>query len=376
MRAIVIGAGPTGLEAAVGLAELGIDVLVFERGQVGSELRGWGDTLFFSSFENNLSRRARAALGAEAPRPEAHLTGTAFVERALIPLTHTRILEGRVFEQAAVLAVARKHASRLDVGGSAQGFWVLVRSPSGETLYEADTVIDASGVGILNHLGPSGLPAAGELPHRSSFVRTLAGLERRYPEVAGERLLVVGSGLTVAWALDKLVRLQKTHPDTEVVWLKHKAPEDLHLDPVPDRRQLLEAAEQIAKSPPQGFRVIQGLDISRFTSTDEGVAVVIGDQEEVFKAVFAYTGQRPDTAHLSELPLRLSPESEGLLGVEHVLRSQRPWTPPLLSARDLDTGVPGLYMVGSRAYGRFSKFQLSAGWPLLERTLEEVGQRA
>ena len=62
MRLAVIGAGPVGLEAALGAAARGLDVTVVEKDAVGAGLRRWGSTRLFTPFAANVSERARAAL--------------------------------------------------------------------------------------------------------------------------------------------------------------------------------------------------------------------------------------------------------------------------------------------------------------------------
>ena len=72
---VVVGAGPIGLEAAIGATDRGFAVTVLEKGRVGENFRRYGSTRLFSPFAMNVSARARALLGAAAPSPDALLVG-------------------------------------------------------------------------------------------------------------------------------------------------------------------------------------------------------------------------------------------------------------------------------------------------------------
>src|SRR5262245_26743533 len=106
-RLVVIGAGPMGLEAALGGLERGLEVTVVEKDRVGASLLRWGSTRFFSPLGMNVSARARRALGDSSPPEDALLTGREMVARVLEPLARTVGLKGRVRTGCRVAAVGR-----------------------------------------------------------------------------------------------------------------------------------------------------------------------------------------------------------------------------------------------------------------------------
>ena len=73
----IVGAGPVGLEAAAHAVELGFDVHVFERGDVGAHAIAWGHVRMFTPWRMNVgpaSARLLAKHGWSAPVAEALTT--------------------------------------------------------------------------------------------------------------------------------------------------------------------------------------------------------------------------------------------------------------------------------------------------------------
>src|SRR5262245_8718497 len=94
----ILGAGPVGLEAAALGLERGLDVHVFERGEVGAHALAWGHVRMFTPWRMNVgpaSARLLARHGWSAPDPEACPTGAELAERVLQPLAATPELAKR-----------------------------------------------------------------------------------------------------------------------------------------------------------------------------------------------------------------------------------------------------------------------------------------
>ncbi|HEX8952821.1 MAG TPA: NAD(P)-binding domain-containing protein, partial [Polyangia bacterium] len=204
-RVIVIGAGPCGLEAALAASARGFEVTVLEQGDVGDSLRRWGPTRCFSPFAMNVSARARALL-ADAPAADALLTGPEVAERVLVPLSRAAPLDGRVRTRHRVVSVGRARMRRDEFAGhplrGERPFRLLVDTPDGERLFEADAVLDASGVyGQPLPLGAGGVPALGERALGPRIVRHLGELHARIGGWAQRRVLVVGHGHSAAHAV-------------------------------------------------------------------------------------------------------------------------------------------------------------------------------
>ncbi|MGH7453700.1 MAG: NAD(P)-binding domain-containing protein, partial [bacterium] len=61
-RAVVIGSGPMGFEAALRALDRGFEVTILEAGLIGENIRRWQHIRFFSPFGMNISPRIRQAL--------------------------------------------------------------------------------------------------------------------------------------------------------------------------------------------------------------------------------------------------------------------------------------------------------------------------
>ncbi|HWE30882.1 MAG TPA: FAD-dependent oxidoreductase, partial [Polyangia bacterium] len=165
-RVIVIGAGPMGLEAALMAAARGFEVTVLEADDVGASLRRWGPTRTFSPLAMNVSARARALVAAVVD--DALFTGPELVDRLLVPLAKSAPLDGRVRTQHRVVSIGRARMRRDEFAGhplrGERAFRLLVDTPAGERLFEADAVLDASGVyGQPLAIGAGGVADRGPL---------------------------------------------------------------------------------------------------------------------------------------------------------------------------------------------------------------------
>ena len=255
-RVIVIGAGPMGLEAALLCAARGHDVTVLEQHDVGDALRRWGPTRCFSPFAMNLSARARALL-ADAPADDALLTGPEVAERVLVPLSRAAPLAGRVRTRHRVVSVGRARMRRDELAGhplrSERPFRLLVDTPEGERVFEADAVLDASGVyGQPLPLGAGGLFAVGERGLGARIVRHLGELHARLPRRRDERVARRrawpfggargGSGRRARASLTWALRAPNARPVAEVA-----------ADPLPERAAIVARANAIAAAPPRTF---------------------------------------------------------------------------------------------------------------------------
>jgi len=185
-RIAVLGAGPTGLEAALYARFLGYEVDVYERGGICENVLNWGHVRLFSPFRLNRSTLGLSAIRAQThdwvpPDDEALLTGRETVEQYLRPLAETDLLAGSVHEQTEVLAIGRAGSLKGDLVGddsrSDTSFRILTRGARGEErVGSADVVIDAqqrvyvassSGLVVYRYDGDwpteASFPVAGEM---------------------------------------------------------------------------------------------------------------------------------------------------------------------------------------------------------------------
>src|SRR5437867_7076702 len=95
----ILGAGPVGLEAAAAALDAGLDVHVFERGEVGAHTLAWGHVRMFTPWRMNLGPASVARLGNAgwtAPDADSMPTGLELCERYLQPLAALPELKPRV----------------------------------------------------------------------------------------------------------------------------------------------------------------------------------------------------------------------------------------------------------------------------------------
>lgn len=104
----VIGGGILGIEAALYGRYLGYKVALFDAGEIGEAAIGLGDEPLPMLPDRSFSPLAASALAAQTTdRPETlPVTCGDWARRILIPLTHTDLLRGQVFENAAVSKIS------------------------------------------------------------------------------------------------------------------------------------------------------------------------------------------------------------------------------------------------------------------------------
>src|SRR5262245_54671651 len=89
-RIAILGAGPTGLEAALAAAEGGYPFPIYEASPgVAGNVRAWGHVRLFTPWEMNVSPRMRRhleAAGREVPGGFGCPTGDELAEHLLAPL--------------------------------------------------------------------------------------------------------------------------------------------------------------------------------------------------------------------------------------------------------------------------------------------------
>jgi len=380
MRVLVIGGGPMGVAAAIGAADRGFEVTLLERDEIGAALRTWGPTRFFSPLRMNVSPAMRAHLGDDMPDDDALLTGPEYADRVLVPLAGREPLRGRVRTGVRVLAIGRRGLTRTDFAGHPlrheRPFRVLTAD---DETFEAEVVLDATGgMTLPRAIGAGGLPARGEsrLVHR--LIRTLGELAASRDELRGRTTLIVGHGHSAANALCLLEELAQESPSTRVVWAVRSANrrpcEEVMNDPLPERARVVERANALAEAPPPFLRMERRASIDGVAQVNgHAVISLTGDRTVEIDRLAAFTGYRPEGAMLSELAVEISPVSEGGARLYRAVSSITDClTVPAVKPHDLQSGEPGFYFVGSRAYGRAPGFLLQTGFAQLETILSSL----
>jgi thioredoxin reductase len=383
-RLIVIGAGPIGLAAALGGVQRGWDTTVLEAKEVGASMLRWGATRFFSPLEMNLAPCFREQLRAALPLAEAILTGTEFVESVLKPVANCPMLTGVIRTRHRVVAVGRSGLTRSDYSGhpirAERPLRLLVETGSGEQIFEADAVIDASGVyGHPTALGSGGVPAPGERAFGADFTRDLGTLHQRLPRFEGKRILLVGHGHSAAHAVLQLASVASKAPATHVTWatrsMNLRPCTEVASDPLPERQSVVAEANRLAQRPPSWLKVERRASIEAIARhPDQCYGVELGrGRTAVVDEIVALTGYRPDLSFLSELPLEIAPSTEGTARLTAALANVTDClSVPTLSPRDLESGEPGFHFAGAKSYGRARTFLLQTGYAQLETILDRI----
>ena len=196
-RIVVIGGGPIGIAAAISAIDRGFDVTLLEKEKVGTSLRSWGSTRFFSPLSMNVSPGMLNLLGGDAPPLDALLTGSEMAAQVLEPLASREPLRGRIRTNTRVVAIGRRGLTRCDYAGhplrAERPFRLVVENGSGEEAIEADFVLDATGGYVVpNPIGTGGLPAQARSAPRG---RGCSSSSRR-PRTSRKKA-TVGSALSV-----------------------------------------------------------------------------------------------------------------------------------------------------------------------------------
>ncbi len=215
MKIAVFGAGPIGLEAATEAAARGHDVVVYEAGRVGEHVRAWGHVTLFTPWHMAVTPRGSERVGWAPADPEAFPTGAELVERYLAPLAASLdVREGhRVLEVGR--STRRKGQDLASSARAAEPFRIVVSTPDGERVDEADAVIDCTGVfGDPGPAGAGGLHAPGEREARARGRISYGPTD--VSSLAGQRVLLVGDGASAVTVLADLMALS---PTPRIVWV-------------------------------------------------------------------------------------------------------------------------------------------------------------
>lgn len=390
-RVAILGAGPIGLDAALGAAEAGFSFRVYEQAPtVAGHVRDWSHVRLFSPWDLDVSprmRRALAGAGWTVPTGNACPTGAEFAREVLERVGGLPEIAPNLVLGTRVVAVGRegllKHHEIATAARAARPFRLLLVDARGdEQVAHADVVLDCTGVWSRpNALGDGGIPAPGEraLAHR---------IDHRIPDFAheaeawtGRRVLVVGGGHSAQTAIVALGALTAANPGTEVVWAVRgdgplrSVPDGS--DPLPERAAVEREAARIAEGRAPGFEVLRRAAVERLAADGERLAVTLRVDGEprtvVADRVLALVGGVGDHDLYRQLqihecyatsgPMKLS---AALLGADSGADCLAAPSPGVETLRNPE---PGFFILGVKSYGRNPTFLLRTGYEQVEQVM-------
>ncbi|HVS01057.1 MAG TPA: FAD-dependent oxidoreductase [Thermoanaerobaculia bacterium] len=387
-RIAILGAGPTGLEAALAAAESGHPFTVYEAAPtVAGNVRAWGHVRLFTPWDLNVSPRMRRhleAAGVEVPSGSECPTGDQLAERLLEPIAALPEIAPHLKLDTRVLSVGRegllKHEEIATAERGRRPFRLLLAGGSGPEATEwterADVVIDATGTyGNPNSLGDAGIPAPGERPLDGEIRRQIPDFGRESSNWAGKTVLLAGAGHSAQTAVRDLAALAQEAPGTRVIWaLRIPQPGwGTHEgDPLPDRAGLAAEAQALAGGASPAVETRQGAVVESIARPNGRFHVTLrngGGAEEVeVDRVLSLTGFVGDHQMYRQLqvhecyatcgPIKLSAALLGAGGAG----SSDCLAQTTHGADTLTNPEPGFFILGIKSYGRNNTFLMRIGW--------------
>jgi hypothetical protein len=386
-RIAILGAGPTGLEAALAAAEAGFPFTLYEASPaVAGNVRAWGHVRLFTPWEMSVSPRMRRhleAAGREAPGGADCPTGHELAAGLLEPLAALPEIAPRLRLGTRVLSVGRegllKHEEIATAERGRRPFRLLLRDGSGREWTEtADAVIDATGTwGNPNTLGDAGIPAPGEQTLNGEIRRDIPDLSREAAAWAGKTVLLAGAGHSAQTAARDLARLALEAPGTEVLWLL-RTPEPgwgSHPgDALPARASLAADAASLASGSSPAVKVRRGAVVDAIGKPNGRFRVTLrngaGAETVEVDRVVSLTGSVGDHGLYRQLqvhecyatcgPIKLSAAILGAGSSDCLAQTSH-------GAETLTNPEPNFFILGSKSYGRNNTFLMRIGW-------EQVGE--
>ncbi|MBI1247687.1 monooxygenase [bacterium] len=399
-RISILGAGPIGIEAALYARFLGYEVLVFDSGDVGENLRKWGHVEMFTPLGMNSTPLGLSALTAQdenykPPAEDKVLTGRQLLEAYLLPLAKSDLVADCLRLHHTVQSVARATKTKVEDALDSQRrsenpFVILVRDEEGhEHTFESEIVLDCTGVyGQANFIGSGGSPALGELSARQHFETGMIDIRGRDAErYANQQVLLIGAGYMAASNICLLGQLARETLETHVTWVTREPKLENSSGPVrlqpddrlPARNRIIEEANRLAGDDDRHVvhwpeTVVKSV---HFEPQNEQFHVTLeGKHSGVFTydRVVANVGFRPDLELTRELQTRFCPVEEAVPKLAEVQAGEETKTEDLAAC--LMQPEPNFYVLGSKSYGRDPRFLLQHGFEQIRAIFSVIGDRA
>jgi hypothetical protein len=231
-------------------------------------------------------------------------------------------------------------------------------------------------------MGVDGLAVPGERAHAARIAYGIPDvLGRERDRYEGARVLVVGSGHSAINVVLDLLNLQKSAPETRVVWgLRRNRLERLLggglNDQLPARGALGLAAKAAIEA--GKLQVLAPFAAKRIAAAGNGLRVtgqVNGhDFDGNFDRIVVATGFRPDLAMLRELRIDLDPAVEAPPALAPLIdpNLHSCGTVPAHGVIELTQPETDFYIVGAKSYGRAPTFLMATGYEQVRSIAAEL----
>lgn len=369
VRLAVLGAGPTGLEAALAAAQRGWDATVYEQApRVAGHVRAWGHVRLFTPWSMNVAPRIAAAIG--VPSPDDCPTGHEYAEHlgrvaALLPDLR---LSTRV-RQVGRTGLLKNE----EIGSELRGrtpFRLLLAGPDGaESVEYADVVLDCTGTyAHPNPTGDGGIPAPGEASVADLIGRQIPAIDAAW---AGRRVLLVGAGNSAQTVARDLAAV-----GAQVLWaVRRSAPGwgAVAGDPLPERAALVASSRRLASGAQPHVELVTGVVVESFRRVGSQIGTVLrsadgATREVVTDVVLSMTGSVGDASLYRQLQVHECYATEGPIALAATLLGAGGdcLTQTAAGIDVLRNPEPGFFVLGAKSYGRTNTFLLRVGWEQVE----------
>lgn len=379
----ILGAGPTGLEAALAAVEHGFPFTLYESGDTAAgAVRAWGHVHLFTPWSMNASSRMREALkgvGHHFPDDDDHPTGAELAANLLAPLAALPALRDHLRLRSRVLAIGRqgllKHEEIGTERRARRPFRLLVADAEGcERIEEAGVVLDCTGATVPNSLGEAGIPAPGERGLGAAICRTIPDFGSDTQAWEGKTTLLVGAGHSAQTAACGLGELVTQHPGTRLIWALRSPDPDwgaIPDDPLPRRAELAARVEQLVASSSAGLALHHGVTVDSIEAANGQLTVCLrrasGEHENVYvNRILSLTGTVGDHLLYRQLqvhecyatsgPMKLAAALLGAGGSGDCLAQTSQGADTLVNPE------PGFFILGIKSYGRRNDYLMRVGW--------------
>jgi len=394
-RVAILGAGPTGLEAALAASEQGWPFTVFEAGdRPAAHVRAWGHVRLFTPWDLDVSpRMARHLGGAGAPIPAGAEcpTGDELCERVLDPVAALPKIAPNLRVGARVTSVGRrgllKHEEISTPARGARPFRLLMAGPEGdEEIVEADIVLDCTGTyGHPNSLGDAGIPAVGEGQLDARIRRSIPDLSTEAADWAGRTVLVVGAGHSAQTAVRDLAALAEREASTAIIWaVRSSEPTwgEVADDPLPERAALVDRTRSLTEGGESPVRLETGVVVEAMAENGGKVAVTLrnGSTSEVLvDRVLSLTGAVGDNSIYRQLQVHECYATAAPINLSAALLGSAAGDCLQQESHGVDVlrnPEPNFFILGSKSYGRVNQFLLRIGAEQVDEVFAALTSKA